>query len=53
MLIEGSWSAACRRRFCSMPGMDADPLIDITPQVWRLFQAMNGMLKKSSNPAKD
>ncbi|MFS4552938.1 hypothetical protein [Comamonas resistens] len=36
------------RCFCAMSGMDADQAVDITPQVWRLFQAMNGMLKKSS-----
>lgn len=38
------------RCFCAMSGMDADQSVDITPQVWRLFQAMIGMLKKSSEP---
>jgi len=41
------------RCFCAMSGMDADPSIDITPQVWRLFQAMSGMLKKASELASD
>ncbi|WP_254913381.1 hypothetical protein [Comamonas thiooxydans] len=29
-----------------MSGMDAGQSIDITPQIWRLFKVMNGMLKK-------